>query len=143
MTSKSAPVSYTRGRVRADTRKLDQAQKSTDTSLTATREAIAVDVWSWFIEFPDNKDYDFIVNLPYAGSINSVTTISSTGTCTFTGKINTTALGGTANSVSTSESTQAHASANAFVAGDNFRGTVSSNSGCENMTVTVKVTRTI
>lgn len=33
--TRSAPVTYTRGGVRADTRKLDQAQKATDTSLTA------------------------------------------------------------------------------------------------------------
>jgi hypothetical protein len=102
-----------------------------------------VELWSWLIEFPDDKDYDFIINLPFPGSVNSTTTISAAGTCIFTGKINTTALGGTANSVSTSEQEQAHTTANAFVAGDNFRGTVSGNSGCENMTVTVKVTRTI
>lgn len=112
-------------------------------TLTDKVTTLSGDVWSWFVEFPDDKDYDFIINLPYAGSINSVTTISSTGTCTFTGKINTTALGGTANSVSSTESEQAHTTANAFIVGDNFRGTVSSNSGCENMTVTVKVTRTI
>jgi hypothetical protein len=111
-------------------------------SMIAQLEALAVETWSWFIESPEDKDYDLIINLAYPGDIESITTDCTAGTATFTGKINTTALGGTANSVSTTEQTQAHTSANSFVAGDNFRGTVSSNSGCENMTVTVKVRRT-
>ena len=57
-----------------------------------------------------------------------------------TGKINATALGGTANSVSTSESEQTHTTDNAVAVGDDVVLTVSSNSGAENVSVTVKCT---
>ena len=106
-------------------------------------ETLSVDQWSWFIEFPEDKDYDLIINSPYACTINSVTTDCTAGTGTLTGKINTTALGGTANSVSTTESEQTHSSANSLAAGDNFRITMSATSGLENMSVTVKITRTL
>lgn len=104
-------------------------------------DTFATEVWSWLIEFPDDRDYDVVVNVPYATTVNSITTISTSGTCTLTGKINTTALGGTANSVSTAEQTQTHTTANDLVAGDNLRLTISANSGCENLSVTVKLTR--
>ena len=113
---------------------------------TAGNPSIAfslVDQWSWFIEFPEDKDYDLIINSSYACTINSVTTDCTAGTGTLTGKINTTALGGTANSVSTTESEQTHSSANSLAAGDNFRITMSATSGLENMSVTVKITRTL
>jgi hypothetical protein len=92
---------------------------------------------SWLIEFPDNKDYRVVVNSALARTITGVTTRSSTGTCTLTVKINTTALGGTANSVSSTESTQAHTSANAVAVGDDIVFTVSANSAAENVSVTL------
>lgn len=95
------------------------------------------------IEFPDNKDYKVVVNSPFARTINSITTICASGTCTVTGKINSTALGGTANSASTTEATQAHASDNAMAAGDDFVLAISANSSCEMLTITVKWTRTL
>ena len=101
------------------------------------------EMWSWFIETPTDKDYDVIVDIPYACSVTKITTDCESGTCTLTGKINTTSLGGTANSVSTTENGQAHSTSNSLSAGDNFRLTVSSNSSCIGMTVTVKVTRTL
>lgn len=97
----------------------------------------------WFIEFPDAKDYRVIINSPIAFTINSVTTRSSTGTCTLTVKINTTALGGTANSVSTTESTQSHTSANAVAVGDDVVFTVSSVSSCENVSILLNCTLTL
>ncbi len=97
----------------------------------------------WFMEFPDAKDYRVIINSPIAFTINSVTTRSSTGTCTLTVKINTTALGGTANSVSTTESTQAHTSANAVAVGDDVVFTVSSVSSVENVSILLKCTLTL
>jgi hypothetical protein len=98
---------------------------------------------SWLIEFADNKDYRVVVNSALARTITSVTTRSSAGTCTLTVKINTTALGGTANSVSTSESTQAHTSANEVAAGDDIVLTVSANSGAEGVSVTLSGTLTL
>jgi hypothetical protein len=91
-----------------------------------------------FIESPADKDYRLLVNIPFGFTISDITTRSASGTCTATFKINTTALGGTANSVSSSEQTQAHASANVLVAGDDLVMTISSNSACADMSVMIK-----
>lgn len=98
---------------------------------------------SWIIEYPEDKDYRVVVNAALARTITSVTTKSSTGTCTLTVKINSTALGGTANSVSTTEQSQAHSSANEIAAGDDLVLTVSSVSSCENVSITVSGTLTL
>lgn len=98
---------------------------------------------SGFIESPADQDYKLIVKIPHGGTITETTTISASGTCTATFKINTTALGGTANSVSSSEQSQAHASANAFSADDDIVLTVSSNSSCADMSFTIKYTKTL
>lgn len=98
---------------------------------------------SGLIVNPANGDYRIVVNAPHGGTITEVTTISASGTCTLTTKINTTALGGTANSVSSTEQSRAHASSNTFAAGDDIVLTVSSNSSCSKMTFTIKYTRTL
>lgn len=97
---------------------------------------------SGFIQAPSNKTYRIVVKATHGGTITETTTISASGTCTATFKINTTALGGTANSVSSSEESQAHASANDFVAGDDIQITISANSSCADMSFTIKYTRT-
>ncbi|PPD07134.1 MAG: hypothetical protein CTY28_10150 [Hyphomicrobium sp.] len=94
----------------------------------------------WLVKFPDNGDEPVIINSPIAFTINSVTTKSSAGTATLTVKIGSTALGGTANSVSTSEQTQAHSSANAVAVGDDVTFTFSSVSGAENVSVMLSCT---
>lgn len=119
------------------------AAASTET-LTAGKATLSqTALMTWLIEAADDKDYPVLINSPYALTINSITTKSSTGTCTLTGKIGATALGGTANSVSTSEQEQTHSSDNVMAAGDDFTLTVSSNSGAENVSVTVKATITL
>jgi hypothetical protein len=107
-------------------------------STTQTGEQIA-----GFIATPSNKDYKIVVKAAHGGTITETTTISASGTCTATFKINTTALGGTANSVSSSEQSQSHASANVFAAGDDIVITVSSNSTCVDMSFSIKYTRTL
>jgi hypothetical protein len=96
-----------------------------------------------FIATPSNKDYKIVVKAAHGGTITETTTISASGTCTATFKVNTAALGGTANSVSSSEQSQAHASANTFVAGDDIVITVSANSSCADMSFSIKYTRTL
>ena len=96
---------------------------------------------SWLIETPEDKDYRLIVNVPHAFTITSVTTIATAGTATATVKINSTALGGTANSVSTTEQAQAHSSANAMAAGDDLVLTLSSVSSCEGLSITIAGTQ--
>lgn len=98
---------------------------------------------SGIIAVPTNIDYKIVVNIPYAVTITETTTISTSGTCTATFKINTTAIGGTANSVSTSEQTQTHSSANIAAVGDDIVITVSANSTCQNLSFTIKMTRTL
>ncbi len=96
--------------------------------------------WSWYFLTATAKDYKLIINSPIACTINSVTTICESGSCTLTGKINSTALGGSANSVSTSEVTQTHTTSNSLAVGDDFVLTPSSISSLIGMTVTVKIT---
>lgn len=95
---------------------------------------------SGFIEYPSNKDYMIVIKAPYGGTITETTTRSTSGTCTATFKINTTALGGTANSVSSVEQSQLHSSSNVFAAGDDIVITISSNSACLNMSFTIAYT---
>lgn len=94
-----------------------------------------------FISAPVDKNYRIGINMPHGGTITETTTRSASGTCTATFKINTTALGGTANSVSTTEQIQAHSSSNVFVAGDDIVITISDNSSCADMSFMIKYTR--
>lgn len=97
----------------------------------------------WLIPFLDDGDYRVVINIPYGLTITSCTSRCTTGTATATFKINTTALGGTANAVSTSEQTQSHSSANVMVAGDDLVITVSSSATCENASLSFSATRTL
>lgn len=93
------------------------------------------------IEAPDNQSYTLVLKAPHGGTITETTTKCLSGTCTMTFKVNTTALGGTANSVSSSEQSQAHGSSNTFAAGDDIVVTVSSNSSCVDASFTIKYSR--
>lgn len=111
-------------------------------NLSAAGASQTAETIAGFIAIPANKDYRILLNAPHAGTVTEVTTRSGSGTCTATFKINTTALGGTANSVSSSEQSQAHSSSNAWSAGDDLVLTVSSNSSCADLSFTIKYTRT-
>lgn len=113
-------------------------------ALEASKAALTQE-WeqSWLIELPDDGDYRVVVDAAVARTITEVTTICTTGTCTLTVKINSTALGGTANSVSPSESTQAHSSANAVAVGDDIVLTISSNAACEKASVKISGTMSL
>lgn len=113
------------------------------TTLSAATTTQTDACFSGFIETPADKTYKLVVKAPHGGTITECTTISASGTCTATFKINTTALGGTANSVSSTEQSQSHSSSNVFAAGDDIQLTVSSNSSCTDMSFTIKYTRTL
>lgn len=98
---------------------------------------------SGIIAVPTNTSYTLVVNIPYAVTINSTTTVSTSGTCTATFKINTTALGGTPNSVSVTKQTQNQTTSNSAAAGDDLVVTISANSTCLNLSFTIKMTRTL
>lgn len=110
-------------------------------ALDASKAALTQE-WeqSWLIELPDDGDYRVVVDAAVARTITEVTTICATGSCTLTVKINSAALGGTANAVSTSEQPQSHASSNAVSVGDDIVLTVSSNAACEKMSVKISGT---
>ena len=92
------------------------------------------------IETVADKDYTFVLKSPIGGTITEVVTKSLSGTATATVKINTTELGGTPNSVSSAEQSQAHASANVFAVGDDIIVTMSANSACLMAAITVVFT---
>lgn len=98
---------------------------------------------SFFFEYPENKSYRMVVNSEIGRTITRLTTICTTGTATVKGQIDGVDLGGTANSVSTSEESQTHSSANVVHVGDNIAIVFSSVSGCENVSVTIAGTLTL
>jgi hypothetical protein len=122
---------------------LDDADAAAQRTTLSAAAMSQTDFIAGVIETPGNKDYMLCVKLPYGITITEVTTISKAGTCTATFKINTTALGGTANSVSTSEQSQSHSSSNVASAGDDIQVTISSNSSCDRMAFMIKFTRTL
>ncbi len=89
------------------------------------------------IEYPENKDYQLFRNAPWAFTVKTITTKCVTGSCTVTTKINTTAVGGTANAASTSEDIKTPPDTNTGAIGDDLLITVSSNSSCELLSITV------
>lgn len=119
----------------------------TDTTRAVTPANLsAKQVKDWIsilIEKPADQDYVISRNLPVGCTVTSITTKSASGSCFLTGKINTTALGGTANTVTSTETTQVHASANVAVVGDDLVLTVSSNSTCLRLEATVYITRAL
>lgn len=93
------------------------------------------------LEEPTDKEYFFTTEVPFSGTIESVTTKTSSGTCTVTVNVNSIAIGGTANSASTVEQTQNHSTGNTFASGDSISFTVSANAGSADLIVTVKISR--
>ena len=82
-----------------------------------------------------------ILDAKYAFTITAVTTSCTSGTATGTWKINSTALGGTANSISSAKNTQTHSSANAVVAADTVNLVLSATSSLVDLNWTIKATR--
>lgn len=94
------------------------------------------------IAYPDNGTENVLINAPFGFTITSITSKCGTGTCTATFKIGSTALGGGANSVSTTEQTKTHSSDNVVAVGDDLTCTISSNLSCEKAIFTIAYTRT-
>lgn len=95
------------------------------------------------IAAPVDGSYTIWLKASYGGTIAETTTKCVSGTATFTFKINSTALGGTANAVSSAEQSQAHTTNNVFVAGDDIVITVSANATCLKASFNIKFTRTL
>lgn len=100
------------------------------------------EMMSGYIGSPTAKDYKVVVRAAHGGIIQETTTIAESGTGTVTFKINTNALGGTANSASSSEQTRAHSSSNVFAPGDDIVVTPSSLSSLVGLSFTIRYFRT-
>ena len=96
-----------------------------------------------FVRTPEDGTETIILNAGYGFSITEVSTICSSGTCTLEISIGGTPLGGSTNSVSTSQADETHGSANVVNIGDNIEITVSSNASCENMNISLTGERTL
>lgn len=104
-----------------------------------------VDAICGVIDYPEAKDYIVGLNMPFAFTVNTMTTRLTAGTCTVAAKKNTTAITGiSSHSATTSEVTSTATAGNSFAAGDDVRLTVSSvSSTCEGLAFTIKITRTV
>jgi hypothetical protein len=111
-----------------------------DTGLGSKATLEQEDAFYGVILVPQDQAYKLVVKLAYGLTITETTTVCSSGTCTATFAINATPLGGTANSVSSSEESQEHASANEAEEGDDLTVTISSNSSCLNLSLNIKFT---
>ena len=100
-----------------------------------------VEQTSIFVKAPTDGTETVILKAGYPFLITEVTTISTSGTCTLAVSINGLALGGSSNAVSTSEVSEAHSTNNAVSIGDDVEITVSSNSSCENLSISLTGTR--
>lgn len=105
--------------------------------LAAVQECI-----DFTIESPDNQNYLFEINAPYGYEITQVDSDCRAGSCTATTKIGSTALGGGANSVSTTLQSKSHTTNNVVAAGGTSVVTISSNSSCEGLRLVYWITRT-
>ena len=112
----------------------------TNSGLGTKADQDQTDSFYGMILVPANQAYKLVVKLAYGLTVTETTTICTSGTCTATFSINGTPLGGSANSVSAVEESQAHASANVAAAGDDLEVTVSANSSCLNFSLSMKYT---
>lgn len=86
--------------------------------------------------------YTFVLEAKYARTINELTVDAGAGTCTLTMNINGTPVTGiSAVSVSTTKATYTATAANSIAINDLVTIVTSSNSGLENLQITVKTTR--
>ncbi len=82
-----------------------------------------------------------VLNAKFAFTVTEATTKCTSGTATGTWKIDTTALGGTANSISSAEQSQAHSSANAVAVGNDLNLVLSATSSLVDLFWSIKATR--
>jgi hypothetical protein len=94
------------------------------------------------IESPDNQDYDFELSAVEGYTINSVLSKCRAGSCTVTTTIGSTALGGGANSASTTLQTKTHSTNNVVAVGGTSKVTISANSSCAGLRLQYVVTPT-
>lgn len=145
--SGSASTATTKASDAASSADTSTASKNTAVSSAATAVAAAALVTDQekhgLIMLPQTGEtYTLALRMRHAGTITRTTTICDSGLISATFKINTTALGGNAHSVTTSEQSIARTTANTFAAGDDIKVTMASNSACVNMAFSIEYTIT-
>lgn len=119
---------------------LEESARSSAAAVAALAARTEADTFA--IKAPANGDENVLINAPFGFTISSITSKCVSGSCTATFKIAGVALGGGANSVSTSEQTKTHTSDNVVAAGDDLTCTISSASACVSAIFTIVYTRT-
>ena len=116
---------------------------STTALLSAGQGGPIQEVDGWFVldRSVVNETIMLALEVPFSGVITSTSTQCASGSATATFEINSTSLGGTANSISSTAQTQAHATANRFNAGDNISVTFSASSSCVDAKLSIKFYR--
>jgi hypothetical protein len=114
----------------------------TAAEVDANFAGLAVGALNFYIPTVANQDYTIALKMRHGGSITEATTQSVSGTATATFKVNSTALGGSANACSSSVQSQTHVATNTFVAGDSIVVTMSANSSCLGLAINLRVLRT-
>lgn len=99
----------------------------------------ALDPFYGYIAAPANGAIPIIISTERPFKAIKVVTDCIAGTCNLEVRINSTPLGGGANSVSTTRQTTNHSSANAAVVGDDANIVISSVSGCQGLSWCVLV----
>lgn len=94
--------------------------------------------FSGLIPTPVNGTYVLILEASFAGTIKRTVTECTSGTASARFRVNSTDVGTTANSVSTTKQSQTHTTANSFLAGDKIAIVISSASSCQNLAFTVE-----
>lgn len=90
-----------------------------------------------------NGDLTLVVDAKVAFTIVESTTKAGAGTGSATIKVNGVAIGGTANAISTTKDTQAHATANTVNVGDIVTVTISGASSLSDVAMSIKVNQTL
>ena len=101
------------------------------------------DQYPFAVAFPSDRDYVIIQNNDVERTIYETLTDADSGTCTVTFKINSTALGGSAHSASSTEEVISRTTDNVLGVGDDLIATVSANADCRMLRLNAKTTRTI
>jgi hypothetical protein len=148
LTAGSATLTGSAGKTLAWTQTITLAgTDGVTTTLPPTSGQVALAAQTFGIGFSidtvANQDYTIFLRVPFGGTIVETSSQCASGSATATFKVNSTALGGSPNAVSTTLQNQSQSPSNTFVAGDLLKVTMSANSACLGASFTIKYTRTL
>lgn len=123
---------------------ISAAQSGANADITSATALTYIDEISGEIRFPEDKTYVVILSSKTPKTINQLSVKTRVGSTIVTPKIGSTTLGGGASTASTSTASVSHTTSNAMTTSDTLNFVLSSTSSdCEDMSFTVKYTRTV